>query len=224
MRTVLSLYPRWWRERYGEEFAELVATVSSERGGWWLALDVGRGAVDAHLHGRPGRNRHFADSALRRGVHDGVIISAVLAVAAVLTNVVFPAGSDDSDSDPKYVMGFLAGYLLLAVLLIVVGARARRRSDTRLAGVKGGAAAGAVIALLVMVTFLVMNNLFFDIVSQQHDKRVAFAASGWSSMRAFITVAQLQGGLHLIPAAALIGSALGFFGGAVSPPRPIAAG
>lgn len=162
---------------------------------------------------------HFPHAGLRRGVYDGVIISGVLAVVAVLTNVVFPPGPNESDSDPGFMVQLRAGYLLLAILLIVIGARARRRSDTTLAGAKGGAAAGMMIAVLITMIFLVMNNLFFDIVSQQHDKRVAFAASGWSSMRAYISVVQLEGALVVIPVATLIGAALGFLGGVVFRPR-----
>jgi hypothetical protein len=125
--------------------------------------------------------RQFPDARLCQGLYDGLIISGLLAVGVVVTNVAFPAGPDESDSDPGYFIGNLACYALLAVLLIVIGARACRRTGTRMSGAKGGAA-GGVIAVLVTVTFLVVNNVFFDLVSQQHDKRVAFAASGWSSM------------------------------------------
>jgi hypothetical protein len=46
-RILLNLYPATWRRRYGEELEELIGkrplTVS-------LALDLARGALDAHLH------------------------------------------------------------------------------------------------------------------------------------------------------------------------------
>jgi lysylphosphatidylglycerol synthetase-like protein (DUF2156 family) len=213
----LRLYPSWWSERHGEEFDELVA--ASARRGLWLAVDIGRGALDAHLHGRPNMAGTFNDAALRRGVYDGAIVSAVIAVVALLTNVVFPPGRNESDSEPHYVVWQLAGFAVLAMLFVVIGARARRRSDTTRAGPKGGAAAGIVIAVAVTVIFLVMNNLFLDIVSQQHDKRVAFAASGWSSMRAYLSVSQLEGGLLAIPVGAVVGAALGFFGGVISRPQ-----
>lgn len=79
-----------------------------------------------------------------------------------------------------------------------------------------------VIAAPATATFLVMNNLFF--VSRQHDKQAAFAASGWSSMRAHLSVRQLEGAVVIIPVAALIGAVLGFLGGMFWPPRTSTSG
>jgi hypothetical protein len=45
--SLLSLYPRSWRERYGEEFAELLAARPPSLGD---RVDIVRGAVDARLH------------------------------------------------------------------------------------------------------------------------------------------------------------------------------
>jgi hypothetical protein len=47
MNWLLRLYPVPWRERYGEEFAAVLATQRPSVG---LVLDVLAGAVDAHLH------------------------------------------------------------------------------------------------------------------------------------------------------------------------------
>jgi hypothetical protein len=63
---------------------------------------------------------------------------------------------------------------------------------------------------------IVANNIWFDIVSQQHDKRVAFANSGWSSMRAYINVSQLRGGVVLLVVLGLVGAVLGLLGGALA--------
>jgi MYXO-CTERM domain-containing protein len=157
--------------------------------------------------------RLFGDPAIRRGVYDGLIIAALIAIVVVLSVVVFPAGPDESDSDPEYVVQLLLSFAGLAVLLMLVGLRARRRSPDRLAGLKAGVAAGVVIAVLVTGVYLAVNNLFFDIVSQQHDKRVAFAASGWTSMRAYINVTQVEGLVVLVPMLAIVGAALGLIGG-----------
>ena len=47
MNWLLRLYPRRWRERYGDEFG---AVLASQRASAGLVLDVLAGAVDAHLH------------------------------------------------------------------------------------------------------------------------------------------------------------------------------
>ena len=46
MRRLLLLYPRRWRERYGDEFDALLA---DSRGGPRLLLDVARGALDERV-------------------------------------------------------------------------------------------------------------------------------------------------------------------------------
>lgn len=51
MKALLRMYPRAWRERYGDEFLEL---LSSERHTPRLVLDVLAGALDARLNARLG--------------------------------------------------------------------------------------------------------------------------------------------------------------------------
>lgn len=207
-RALVRLYPRWWRERYGDEFEVLLHDLSND--GYrrlWIMADVARDAARTRV------GTFFADPAIRRGIYDGLIITAFLAVEIVLTNVVFPQGPNESDSDPEYVIPYLIELAILASLLVVVGFRGRRRLNTTFAGVKAGAAAGLVLAFTVTLIFLAMNNAFFDIISQQHDKRVAFAASGWTSMRAYVSVQQLLGLTILVPMMFIVGSGLGWLGG-----------
>lgn len=52
MRRLPRLYPRLWRDRYGEEFADLLAGTPKT---WHTAADVVLGALDAHQ--RNGGNR-----------------------------------------------------------------------------------------------------------------------------------------------------------------------
>jgi hypothetical protein len=220
MNWLIKLYPRGWRERYGDEFATLVADVSGPRRRLSLAWDIMGGAIDAHLQGRYAMTRLFADPTVGRGLFDGFMVSGLIAVFVVLTNVVFPGGPQESDADPEYVTQYLITLAVLAGLFTLIGARARRRADATgrdgmLAGAKAGATAGAVIATMITLTFLAINNLFLDIVSRQHDKRVAFIASGWTSMRAYLTVTQLRGAVVLIPVLAVVGAVLGLLGATI---------
>ncbi|MGI8802904.1 MAG: hypothetical protein ACR2KV_12120 [Solirubrobacteraceae bacterium] len=51
VQGLLRLYPAGWRERYAEEFAEvLVASLARGERTWQIALDVLAGALDARLH------------------------------------------------------------------------------------------------------------------------------------------------------------------------------
>jgi len=212
MKRLIGLYPRAWRERYGEELAELVGAMAAEHPSRLrrlrLSADLVRGAWDAHRHGRL-----QMDPAVRRGVVDGLCVSVVTTTVLVLSNVVFPAGPTESDDDSEYLLPLLGGYLLLAGLLVLIGVRARRRSDRPWAGALGGAAAGLVMALAVLVASLVIDNAFLSVVSQQHDKRVAFEASGFASMRLYLNVRTILGAFVVIPFSILIGGALGLVGG-----------
>jgi len=227
VKRLLSLYPRRWRQRYGEEFAALLDDLADAPNRYLaqpfpyvrqqvhkigLAVDVVRGAIDTRLEGMARMNRLFRDPAVRRGVYDGLIISALTAVLVVLTNVVFPGGPDESDSDPEYLWQYFATLAVLALLFVAIGYRGRRTGGDITDGIKAGVAAGITVALAVTVTFLVMNNMFFGIISQQHDKRVAFAASGWSSMRAYVSVMQVEGLVVLIPVGLVAGVTLGLVG------------
>jgi uncharacterized membrane protein YozB (DUF420 family) len=163
--------------------------------------------------------RIVKDPAVRRGIWDGWIVSGLTAILVVLTNVVFPSGPDESDSDPEYLWQLGVFALALAVLFVAIGFRGRRRGAGISGGPKAGAAAGVVVALMVTLTFLVVNNIFFDVIRQQHDKRVAFAASGWSSMRAYVSVQQVEGLMVLIPMGILAGVVLGLIGAAIAGSR-----
>jgi hypothetical protein len=61
MRILLWLYPRSWRRKYGLEMEALLRQMRGRdcgRGRLALALDLVRGAADAHLHPQlPGRRR-----------------------------------------------------------------------------------------------------------------------------------------------------------------------
>jgi hypothetical protein len=211
VNRLVRLYPREWRDRYGDELDALVADLEADgRGRLPLALDLVRGALKAWRY--PMR-RFLADAALRRGVLDGLVIAAVGAVLIVLTNVVFPPGPAESDSDPEYLWQILTGYALVGLAFVFIGARGARRSRTPWGGFRAGAAAGLVVAILVVVEFLVVDNLFLGIVSRQHDKVVTFQASGWTSMRAWVTVQLLRGLPFIVPFGTLVAGTLGFFGG-----------
>jgi hypothetical protein len=212
MRWLLRLYPRGWRDRYGEELMELIDALRAEQSRVRMAWDIGRGAFEAHVTGRYGMRRFWSDPALRRGTFDGLLIAALSAVIILVSNVIIPGNPAASDGDATSVAWYLALIAVIGLLFVVVGARGRRRGTGLGAGVRSGAVAGAVLAIAVTLTFIVVNNLFLGTVSQQHDKRINFAASGWTSMRAYLTFEQLRSALILIPVTAAAGALAGLTG------------
>jgi hypothetical protein len=93
VRALVRLYPRRWRERYGDEF-DLV--LRAWRPGPGAALDVVRGALDAHLRGaRPGPVLRRALLALGAAIVGWLNFHAtddVQAVAAALLLLAFGFG------------------------------------------------------------------------------------------------------------------------------------
>jgi hypothetical protein len=209
------LFPRWWWDRYGDEFAALVDDLSGTRPRWRLIADTVACALDVRVRGLSMR-RIFTDPAVRRGIYDGLILSAVTAVLVLLTNVIFPPGPNESDSDPEYLWQYGASLLVLVAIFVWIGFRGRRRGSTAFDGARAGISAGVVVAVMVTLTFLAMNNAFLGVVSQQHDKRVSFAASGWTSMRAYLSVTQLESLMILIPVGVIAGLSLGLVGGFIA--------
>jgi hypothetical protein len=107
VRVLLQLYPRRWRERYGEEF-ELVLRTSPP--GVRTVLDVVRGALDAHV----------------RTIRPVSLLSwALLVVAAVVVGWLDVHATDDVQpvAAALLVFGFAFGFwrhspaLLVALVL-----------------------------------------------------------------------------------------------------------
>jgi hypothetical protein len=95
-KSWLRLYPRAWRERYGEEF---VALLDANPPTIWSAIDLVSGALDARLSFASRQSRHTADegaiviNALKRScarrsfpftVRDGLIGAGVFVLATAL--------------------------------------------------------------------------------------------------------------------------------------------
>ena len=162
--------------------------------------------------------RYFGDPPLRRGLIDGAVVGAVIAVVLFLSEVGYPRSPAESDSDPEYVRQLLLGYGLLVLFFLAVGVHARWRGGSLLAGVQGGVAAGVTITVIVFVATAFIDNAFLSIVSEQHDKGIAFERSGLSSMRLFLNLQNLVGLVVVVPGSELIGGALSGIGGLLCGP------
>lgn len=195
MKALLRLYPQWWRDRYGTEMAALLDDLPP-RSRVRTALDLMKGAVDAQF---ALAEETVMSRSLRMSVLVALAVWVAVSVDIVLTNVVFPSKTDDDGFEVLFV------YLAIFAILGTVGYLAARRGvDLRGAAICG-AVAGAVIGFLSIGTFLVVDNVWLDIVSQQQAKIQALANAGGGSMRAFINHS-------LLPALLIMPAIIGGFG------------
>jgi hypothetical protein len=125
----------------------------------------------------------------------------------VLTNVVFPTANE---SDDEYTSWYIVLYLGLFLLFALGGAIDSDRAHPIRSGVIGGAGASLIIVAMVMLTFVVIDNLFLDIVSHQIDKINAFRAQNtFTNMRDYINDGLLRGAVVVLPVVAVAGGVLG---------------
>ena len=131
----------------------------------------------------------------------------LFAIIVVLTNVVFPT---PNESDDEYTGWYIVLYLGLFLLFAIGGAINSERAHPLRSGAIGGAVAALIMVAMIMLTFVVVDNVFLDTVSQQIDKINAFhAQTTYTSMRDFITDGLLRGVVVVLPVVAVVGAFLG---------------
>src|SRR5438270_10180981 len=113
----------------------------------------------------------------------GALVGALMSLAILIANVVLPTfiGHPTPDTELTESLGWLA----LIMLIGWVGFRRVQQTSS----VRGSALAGGIISFiafgLAMATFLLIDNLFVGIVSQQPEKVWLFEHSGYSDMRTY---------------------------------------
>ena len=134
---------------------------------------------------------------------------ALFSVLVVLTNVVFPS---PNESDDEYTGWYIVLYLGLFLLFTIGGALNSERAHPLRSGAIGGAVSALIMVAMIMLTFVIIDNVFLDIVSQQIDKINTFRAqTTYTSMRDFINDGLLRGLVIVLPVVAIVGGALGAF-------------
>ncbi len=101
LEWLIRLYPARWRDRYGGELQQLVQDLHPSRPTLILAIDLVKGALNAHL-----QERLTMQSADRKAAKRAALIAGIvwlgLSAEILLTNVVFPAKTDN-DTIPVLV-------------------------------------------------------------------------------------------------------------------------
>lgn len=120
---LLRLYPRAWRERYGEEFDALLAETRLTP---FVACDIVIGAVDAHLHPALAPGRVFSMASRLR---TSAVTIFCAYIAFVLAGLALNGATDDTafarmiSSHPELAAPwyFLMGAALISLLAVVIG-------------------------------------------------------------------------------------------------------
>lgn len=206
MNRLIRLYPATWRERYGDEFDQLVHDLRLITPRWRLAVDLIRGAADAHINARLGMQATDR-AAFKRAALIATIVWLGLSVEVYFSNVAFPSVEDDDG------VSVLVSYLCVFAALFITGVAAARAGAGRRAQVLAGALAGAMIGLLTIGTFAVVDNVWLDIVSQQQTKIDGLAGSGGTSMRAYINSGLRGAAIFLTVMLGIFGAGLSLLGG-----------
>jgi hypothetical protein len=127
----------------------------------------------------------------------------LFAIVVVLTNVVFPT---PNESDDEYTGWYMVLYLGLFLLFAIAGAINSERTHPIRSGAIGGAGAALIIVSMIMLTFVFVDKLYLNIVSQQIDKVNVFRAqTTFTNMRDFINDGVLRGAVIVLPVAATVG-------------------
>lgn len=211
---VLCLYPKAHRQTFGplmlQAFRDSYNDVKTTEG--HVGVRFWMGVIEDELRSIV-RERV---SALRGGVDMrsyiyGLVLGLFLMVNIVWTTVLFPT----FESDDEYTGTYLLIYGLVFLFFVVSGLLASRKSKRIEDGLRVGAITALITIVIVTLTFLVVDNVFLDIVSKQPDKIYGFAHSGFSTMRDYINSGFLRGLFTVIPAFGVIGAVCGAIGASV---------
>jgi len=205
--ALLRLYPRDWRERYGDEF---LALLESKPPDLLDRVDIVRGAVDARLHpqerpaGEPEPPPPADGRVSDRGLGLAIAFGAALVVVAMVVAINGPmvVGEGGSYRDGGAAIPFLLG----AALLLAVGLV---RTATQLPSAAEGGRAAAVLAAVFAVWWSAMIWIFllwivasFGILALGVS---AYRTGTWGRADATLVLGAL-GASWLIGAGALLGA------------------
>jgi hypothetical protein len=213
IRLLVRLYPRSWRERYGEEYAALLA----EHGlGPRTVVDVLSGALDARL----GAGGPLSLDARRRDV---VVLGAWAATAYVAAGIGFQRMAEYEDftraarAHAGVAAGFwvvvagaaVAGAALLAAAGIMGSSILREAATTRrpdLIRPLAACVAGTVAFALAGIALVVIAHVATP--RSPHDPRNVVLLAGWLALSGGAAAVAVSGATRAVRRATVAGPAL----------------
>jgi hypothetical protein len=152
----------------------------------------------------------------RSDLAHGVALGAAMSLAVFATNILLPVMSATTarweralDAEP-YVT---AGWLFVAFLWGAAGFAAYRRTSNFRAAIRAGAIVALTSIASVMLAFVLIDNVFLDIVSRQPEKIWGFQQSQYPSMRSYLNHTFVRSFFIVLPVLTAAGALFGAAGG-----------
>jgi len=142
-------------------------------------------------------------------------VGAIPAVAFTLHDLVFQL----PDNQHEASLGFFVTAAGLLFVWGLGGYLAARRRRTVFRAIRAGAVAGVVSVGVLWLTFFTLNTLFTDRMSYEPDRVRAFTASGYPTMKAYVTHGLGLGPFPLLMCVAALAGMAGGVTRAAAPER-----
>ena len=137
----------------------------------------------------------------------GLILGISLSIIIFISNVLLPNSAPDSSPGTLFLAFLIGSYIVWTTHLT---------NNTAVKNAKKALLVGFFTSFIgfsfSMVTFIVVDNVFLNIVSKQSDKIINFQNGHYSSMREMINIGLLRGVLFGLPASGIFGLACGYIG------------
>lgn len=137
----------------------------------------------------------------------GALLGAFIMTGALIANTQF--GSYATDNRTYILFTFIAAL----VVFWLAGFHAYQTTKNFGAAALAGSLAGIIGAVLAAFSYIVINLVFFNIISQQTEKMLNSAQSGYGSLKAYLLISNLYGMAYLIVIFSIFGALFGTLGG-----------
>jgi uncharacterized membrane protein YfcA len=139
------------------------------------------------------------------------------AMPLIVLGHIFPSTRSDDELDGWILAVYLCTFFYYGIAGFLAARKTLRGGDGIRTRVGEGARTGALTAWIgvgfIITTFLILDNIFLETVSQQVDKIRGFQMHHYTSMREYINWSHLEGAVFVPPIMGLIGGACGGLGG-----------
>jgi hypothetical protein len=162
------------------------------------------------------RHQTLGGGSTMKNYRYGLYMGAFAMPWIVLSHV-FPSTRSDDELGGWIPAIYLCTFCYYGMAGFLAARKTLRVGDGVRTRVGDGARTGALTALigigLIIATFLILDNIFLETVSQQVDKIRGFQMHHYASMREYINWSHLEGVVFALPIMGLIGGVFGGLGG-----------